>query len=44
MDRKEILQNKKKNLTDAIITEGQTFLTQLNQNELEDLFSFQIYQ
>lgn len=40
----EILQNKKKNLTDAIITEGQTFLTQLNQNELEDLFSFQIYQ
>ena len=39
----EILQNKKKDLTDAVITQGQTFLNKLDKNELEDLFSLQDY-
>lgn len=39
----EILQNKKKDLTDSVITEGQTFLNKLGRDELEDLFSLQNY-
>lgn len=37
----EILQNKKKDLTDSVITQGQTFLTKLSRGELEELFSLQ---
>lgn len=39
----EILQNKKRDLTDQIITQEQTFLTHLGQEELENLFSLQDY-
>lgn len=39
----EILQNKKKDLTDAVITQGQTFLNKLDKSELEELFSLQDY-
>lgn len=34
----EVLQNKKKDLTDAVINEGQTFISALKKEEIADLF------
>ena len=38
----EILQNKKKNLTDAVISEGQTFISSLDKKEIESLFDMNL--